>query len=177
MPDYQIVIDYEDWYIFFTDEGVEIKDKDDIAELSETYTAGEIAKMLLAGREEGQVEAELLPGTNKWLLLSGARAGVSSMLASRRVRKKLETGKEITIRERVGVPSRSSDGPGHCFYRYDDDKALELVDNYLFTNVVGHARTRLEIVAAKAGREAVRERIEQLKGELDRLEWKIFDDE
>ena len=139
----QVAIDITDWVQELLDAEVMIVSEETIFELTrEGYGAGEIARMLVAARENGLAPEDILK-PNKLLLYGGARREVAykheqRMLADR-----------PRVREFIGRSVGDGDEDGYTDTM--SEQGRQLAEAYLLNRVPGHVVNHLRIIAANGG--------------------------
>ena len=159
-----------DWEAEYLEEEPKIDGQEALIELRRRHAIGKTARMVAAARARAEAPADIIK-PDKLLYQSGIEADIATQIANRKVRTRLENGKEIDVREFVGTP------PGEAEAETDpdaegfdsevlggtgDDYTGLIVDmmsqdahdralRYLTRNVPGYVRGRLEIIAANRG--------------------------
>lgn len=175
--------DVTDWANEAKASAVHIKTKDDIITLmSETKMKPlQIARLAIVLREWGKADKDILP-TNKISLQLGAAQAISQQVTGAKARVTIK-GKEhsiprwtatVTIDETGAEPeyrTLNAETPridsSVTLVEYSDKAAQARCIQYLMTNIVGHIRSRLAIIAAGKGN--VKSVAEALKAEIDRI--------
>ena len=143
-----IQIDITDWVEELIKNNVTIKDEESLFDLTaEGYNAGEIARMAIAGRENGRAPDDILR-PNKLLLYAGARRDI----AGKHERRTL-ANEPLEVREYIGQAfddSKEKENEG-TYIQTQSQEGLRLATEYLLKVVPGHARRHLCIVAINGG--------------------------
>ena len=149
-------------------------------QLKKGMKPAQIARLLIVGRQRGDVSAEILPA-DKLLLMTGGAYHISGYTAMQRAKVEVN-GKTYDARAYVAPVNEEDEGDDHV---RDDtqtpnvsplsdfvvpvmgEQALENCKKYLTIKVPGYIWGRLLIIAANGGN--VSEVGQLLKGEIDRM--------
>ena len=143
-----IKIDITDWVAELQKNQVEIKDEESLFDLTaEGYNAGEIARMAIAGRENGKAPDDILK-PNKLLLYAGARREVAE-----KHEKRLLANMPLPVREYIGqgFDDKKEDDSEGGYISTESEEGLRLATEYLLKVVPGHVVGHLRIVAMNRG--------------------------
>lgn len=176
-------IDVTDWEKEAKASPVQIRTQDDIiAVMSETSMKPlQLARMAIVLREKKQADDDILP-PNKISLQLGAAHAISHRTNRQRVAVKIKdkahdiprwtatvTKDEYGTRPEEGVFNSDAPVVGSpvTLVEYNDKAAQERAVHYLMTNILGHIRIRLAVIAA--GKGDVRGVVNELKSQIDRI--------
>lgn len=188
MSDFNIVIEVNDWKKEYDDFPHKIESFEDAVErqVSSSYSVQEMARMIVVGRELGDIEENIIP-PNKCILATGASVAYSQKLVARKKNERTPSGKKVRVREYVGqvntvvertddegkplpseyVPANKEEAKDAGFKRYDTPAASRRAKTYLLNTVPSHIKSRLNIIAVNGG--DVVEVAELLKQKIDEI--------
>jgi len=140
------------------------KDKDDILSGIENglHTA-QVARAAIVSRAMNEAPEDIIR-PNKVLLQVGGQQDISQIVARQKVDIETKSGKTWKVPAFIGD---QDDDEGQSYYPSDSNKAKEIAEQYLQTQVVGHIRNRLATIYQNGG--DVVENATWLKMKIDSL--------
>lgn len=164
--------DITDWAEEVLREEPDLQDKDEAIEtqMTRTFSPQKMGRMIVAGRELGIADGELVPPT-KALIQTGATRAWSETLKQEMVSIETQNGKTVKVRRLVGPVTDPEGGTGEPWVECSDPKALERAEAYLMDVVPRHVYSRLVVLLAgggdvEAAGEGVKARIDEIVSEL-----------